>query len=58
MKNINITRNLTIRGNSATVSAFSGDTLFNLRSGQVVIENLTISGFNTAISSNVGTVVI
>ncbi len=58
---INISRNATIKGNSKGNVKITGPgtgTLFNITSTNVRIVNLTIGGFDTAIKSNKGDLVI
>ena len=55
--NLNITRNLTIRGNGQVNIIGPGTgTLFNITSANVNIINLNISGYTTAIQSNNGNI--
>jgi len=52
LKDLNITKNMTIIGNGAILSSDNGGTLFYVSSPNVKIFNLTIIGYDTAINSS------
>ena len=49
---INISRNVTIQGNSKNVKISGTGVLFNITASNVKLINLTITGFSTAVKSN------
>jgi len=62
LSTINITRNIRISGNNATITRNASGTnnliLFNITAFNVTIENLKIIGYNTAIVSNSSNILI
>jgi hypothetical protein len=54
INNLNITRNVTIKGDGQVNIIGSGGTLFNIKVSNVKFVNLNISGYKTAITSNSG----
>ena len=59
IKNLNITRSVTIKGNGqVNIIGSSSDTLFNISARNVIISNLNISGYKTAVFSSNGSLSI
>jgi len=59
IKNLNISRNVTIKGNGqVNLIGSNSDTLFNISAKNVVISNLNISGYKTAVFSKTGDLLV